>query len=70
MRGTGLRSTVKSPTMTAGSTAVRDAMKKLTFTTVFGKDVTFDDHNQAGKFVILQTVKNRKVTVADIVAVD
>jgi branched-chain amino acid transport system substrate-binding protein len=51
-------------------TAVRDAMKKLTFSTVFGKEIAFDDHNQAGKFVILQTVKNRKVTVADIVATE
>lgn len=51
------------------TTAVRDAMKKLKFTTVLGKDVTFDDHNQAGKFVVLQTVKDKKITVADIVEV-
>ena len=54
---------------TTDTTAVRDAMKKLKFTTVYGKEVTFDDHNQAGRFVILQTVKNKKVTVADIVEV-
>jgi branched-chain amino acid transport system substrate-binding protein len=56
----------------AGSTdpvAVRDAMKKLEFTTVFGKQVTFDDHNQAGRFVLIQTVKDRKVTNAEIVDV-
>ncbi len=52
------------------STAVRDAMKKLRFLTVFGKEIGFDDHNQAGKFVVLQTVKNRQVTVADVVAVE
>ena len=51
------------------TTAVRDAMKKLKFTTVFGKEVTFDDHNQAGKFVVLQAVNGKKVTVADIVEV-
>jgi branched-chain amino acid transport system substrate-binding protein len=51
------------------TTAVRNAMKALKFTTVFGKQVSFDDHNQAGKFVILQTVNNKRVTVADIVEV-
>ena len=54
----------------AGSTEptkVRDAMKAMKFTTVFGKRVAFDDHNQAGKYVILQSVNNGKVTVADIV---
>jgi len=44
-------------------------MKALKFTNVMGKQVSFDDHNQAGKFVVLQTVKDRKVTVADIVEV-
>jgi branched-chain amino acid transport system substrate-binding protein len=48
-------------------TAVRDAIKKLKFTTVFGKEVSFDAHNQAGKFVILQAVSGNKVIVADIV---
>jgi branched-chain amino acid transport system substrate-binding protein len=51
------------------TTKVRDAIKGLKFTTVFGKEVTFDDHNQAGKFVILQAVDNKKITVADIVEV-
>jgi branched-chain amino acid transport system substrate-binding protein len=51
------------------STKVRDAMKKLKFTPVHGKEVTFDDHNQAGKYVVLQTVKDRKVVVDDIVEV-
>lgn len=56
----------------AGSTdgtAVRDAMKKMKFTNVYGKQVTFDDHNQAGRFVIIQQVKDKKVSVADIVEV-
>ena len=47
--------------------AVRDAIKRLKFTTVFGKEVSFDAHNQAGKFVILQMVSGKKVIVADIV---
>jgi branched-chain amino acid transport system substrate-binding protein len=51
------------------STKVRDAMKKLKFTPVHGKEVTFDDHNQAGKYVVLQTVKDKKVIVDDIVEV-
>jgi branched-chain amino acid transport system substrate-binding protein len=49
------------------TTAVRDAIKRLKFTTVFGKEVAFDAHNQAGKFVILQMVSGKKVIVADIV---
>jgi branched-chain amino acid transport system substrate-binding protein len=57
---------------TAGSTdptKVRDAMKTMQFTTVFGKQIAFDEHNQAGKYVVLQTVNDKKVTVADIVEV-
>jgi len=50
-------------------TKVRDAIKGLKFTTVFGKEVTFDEHNQAGKFVVLQAVNNKKITVADLVEV-
>jgi branched-chain amino acid transport system substrate-binding protein len=49
--------------------AVRDAMKRMKFTTILGKDVAFDDHNQAGKYVLLQAVNDRKVTIADIVEV-
>jgi branched-chain amino acid transport system substrate-binding protein len=57
---------------TAGSTdptKVRDAMKTMQFTTVFGKPIAFDEHNQAGKYVVLQTVNDKQVTVADIVEV-
>jgi branched-chain amino acid transport system substrate-binding protein len=56
----------------AGSTdgpKVKDAIKSLKFTNVMGKDVWFDDHNSAGRFVVLQTVKDRKVGVAGIVEV-
>ena len=56
----------------AGSTdgeKIKDAMKGMTFTNVMGKDVTFDDHNQAGHWVALHTVLNRKVTLAELVEV-
>jgi len=53
----------------ADSAKLRDAIKAIKFTNVMGKQIGFDDHNQAGKFVVLQTVKDRKVTVADIVEV-
>jgi branched-chain amino acid transport system substrate-binding protein len=54
----------------AGSTdgtKIKDAIKNLKFTNVMGKPVTFDDHNSAGHWVVLQAVKNKKVVVADIV---
>jgi branched-chain amino acid transport system substrate-binding protein len=51
------------------ATKLRDTMKKLKFTPVHGKEVAFDDHNQAGKYVVLQSVKDRKVVVAGIVEV-
>jgi hypothetical protein len=31
--------------------------------------VTFDDHNQAGRYVLIQTVNGRKVQIAEIVDV-
>ena len=46
-----------------------DAIKAMKFTNVMGKRVGFDDFNQAGKYVVLQTVKDRKVTVVEIVEV-
>jgi branched-chain amino acid transport system substrate-binding protein len=51
------------------TTAVRDALKKIKFTPVHGREISFDDHNQAGKYVVLQAVKDRKVTVIDLVEV-
>jgi branched-chain amino acid transport system substrate-binding protein len=56
----------------AGSTdgpKVKDAIKDLKYTTVIGKPVAFDDHNSSGHWVVLQTVKDKKVGVADIVEV-
>jgi branched-chain amino acid transport system substrate-binding protein len=56
----------------AGSTEgpkIKDAIKNLKFTNVMGKEVYFDDHNSAGHYVVLQTVVDKKVGVADIVKV-
>jgi branched-chain amino acid transport system substrate-binding protein len=50
----------------AGSTdptAIRDSLKKLEFTNVMGAPVKFDDHNQAGKLVLIEGVADRKVTI-------
>jgi branched-chain amino acid transport system substrate-binding protein len=56
----------------AGSTdgtKIKDAIKAMSFTNVMGKTVKFDDHNQAGHWVALHTVLNRKVALADLVEV-
>jgi branched-chain amino acid transport system substrate-binding protein len=56
----------------AGSTdgtKIKDAMKAMTFTNVMGKTVKFDEYNQAGHWVALHTVINRKVTLAGLVEV-
>lgn len=48
----------------AGSTdptAIRDAIKKIDFTNVMGAPVRFDDHNQAGKLVLIEGVADKKV---------
>jgi branched-chain amino acid transport system substrate-binding protein len=50
----------------AGSTdptAIRDALKKIEFTNVMGAKVTFDDHNQGGKVVLIEGVADKKVKI-------
>jgi branched-chain amino acid transport system substrate-binding protein len=50
----------------AGSTdpsAIRDAIKKIDFTNVMGAPVKFDDHNQAGKLVLIEGVADKKVKI-------
>lgn len=50
----------------AGSTdptAIRDAIKKIEFTNVMGAKVTFDDHNQGGKVVLIEGVADKKVKI-------
>jgi branched-chain amino acid transport system substrate-binding protein len=49
---------------------VMDAMRKVKIDNLMGKTVGFDDHNSMGHYVVLQAVKNRKVTVADLVKVE
>ena len=46
---------------------IRDALQNITFTNVLGKKIKFDKNNQAGKIVVLQQVKNKKVVVAELV---
>jgi branched-chain amino acid transport system substrate-binding protein len=50
----------------AGSTdpaAIRDALKKIDFTNVMGAPVKFDDHNQAGKLVLIEGVADKTVKI-------
>ncbi len=48
---------------------IKDAIQKMSFTNVMGKTVKFDDHNQAGHWVALHTVMDKKVALADMVEV-
>lgn len=48
---------------------VMEAMRKVKIGNLMGKTVGFDDHNSMGHYVVLQTVKDKKVAVADIVKV-
>ncbi len=50
----------------ADPAAIRDALQNIKFTNVLGKEVTFDDHNQAGKVVVIQGVKDRAVDILDL----
>lgn len=45
---------------------LRDAMAKVKYTALHGKTMTFDANNQAGRLVVLQQVKDRKVGVLDL----
>jgi branched-chain amino acid transport system substrate-binding protein len=50
----------------AGSTdptAIRAALKKIEFINVMGAPVKFDEHNQAGKVVLIEGVADKKVTI-------
>jgi branched-chain amino acid transport system substrate-binding protein len=44
-------------------TAIRDAIKKIEFTNVMGAPVKFDDHNQAGKVVLIEGVQDKKAKI-------
>lgn len=45
---------------------VRDALSKIKFQTVMGPVVSFDERNQAGKIVLVQQVKNRAISIAEL----
>ncbi|MFC3227797.1 ABC transporter substrate-binding protein [Marinibaculum pumilum] len=47
---------------------IRDALEKIQFRTVMGPVVSFDDHNQAGEVVIILGVKDKKVSILDMVS--
>jgi branched-chain amino acid transport system substrate-binding protein len=54
----------------AGSTdsvKVRDALKHADFVSAMGKPIVFDDHNQAGKIVVIDKVEQRKVHLESLV---
>jgi branched-chain amino acid transport system substrate-binding protein len=63
-----LAQAIKDANSTDG-TKIKDAIKAMSFTNVMGKTVKFDEYNQAGHWVALHTVVNRKVTLADLVEV-
>jgi len=48
-------------------TKIRDALKKTAYRDVMGETMRFDDHNQAGKTVVILEVRDRKVSVANLV---
>lgn len=45
---------------------VRDALAKVKITALHGRPLVFDSNNQAGRLVVLQQVKDRKVRVLDL----
>lgn len=51
----------------ADPTKIRDALKRTTFVNAMGKTVKFDDHNQAGKVIVINAVKDRAVKVAELI---
>jgi len=42
---------------------IRDALKSIKTTNVMGAPLSFDDHNQAGKVVLIEGIEGRKVTL-------
>jgi branched-chain amino acid transport system substrate-binding protein len=54
----------------AGSTdpdKIRDALKKIKFQSAIGQTISFDDHNQGGRTVVIEKVENRAVHVEKLV---
>ena len=72
MRSASLPRRSGMPTVGTEGPKIKDAIKNMKpFTNVMGRAPCrrSDDHNSAGRFVVLQTVNNKKVGVADIVEV-
>jgi branched-chain amino acid transport system substrate-binding protein len=42
---------------------IREALKSIKTTNVMGAPISFDDHNQAGKVVLIEGIEGRKVTL-------
>jgi branched-chain amino acid transport system substrate-binding protein len=49
------------------TTKVRDAIKHTDFVSAMGKPISFDDHDQGGKIVVIEKVDHRKVHVESLV---
>ncbi|MFM8557532.1 MAG: ABC transporter substrate-binding protein [Betaproteobacteria bacterium] len=50
----------------ADSEKIREGLTKVKFTMLHGKTVTFDANNQAGKVVVIQSARNKKVDILDL----
>jgi branched-chain amino acid transport system substrate-binding protein len=46
---------------------IHDALKKIKFRNAIGQELTFDDHNQGARTVVIEKVENRKVLVEQLV---
>jgi branched-chain amino acid transport system substrate-binding protein len=45
---------------------IREALSRVSFTPLHGKQVGFDKNNQAGRVVVIQQVKGKKVTILEL----
>ncbi|MGO8914663.1 MAG: ABC transporter substrate-binding protein [Stellaceae bacterium] len=45
---------------------IRDALSHITFVNAMGKTIAFDEHNQAGKMIVINEVRNRAVGIAEL----
>ena len=45
---------------------IREGLTKVKLTMLHGKTVSFDDYNQAGKVVVIQSARNKKVDIVEL----
>lgn len=45
---------------------IRDALQHISFVNAMGQTISFDDHNQAGKIVVINEVRDRAVKIAEL----